>query len=146
MKRYQSRIPEVRVVRERTVSIDAAVVNEPAAVAALLGEKAETAITESMHVLALDRRNRVIALQEVAKGGPAGCAVNRADLFRLAVAVGANAIVLSHNHPSGDPTPSREDHAMTDAAREAGRVLGITVLDHVVVCSRTSFVSMGPWS
>ena len=56
-----------------------------------------------------------------------------ADLFREAVRDGCTALLLAHNHPSGDPTPSGEDVALTRRAAEAGKLLGIKVLDHIVI-------------
>ena len=58
--------------------------------------------------------------------------VHPREVFKPAILEGSSAIVLSHNHPSGDVTPSKEDHAVTEQLTEAGKLLGITVLDHVI--------------
>ena len=76
----------------------------------------------------------------VYQGGLNSLVVRLADVFRDAVARGAAAIILVHNHPSGDPTPSPEDVRMTEEAIRAGELLGIDVLDHLVVGD--SYVSL----
>lgn len=90
-------------------------------------------ITEVFCVLGLDGRNHVMMMAEVARGGAHGVSLSLCDIFRVAVAYGASEIVLAHNHPSGDPTPSRNDIAMTHRAMAAGEVLSIGVADHVII-------------
>ncbi len=84
-------------------------------------------------VLLLDGRNRVMRQSRVSQGTLNASLVHPREVFRSAVREAAAALVLVHNHPSGDPTPSREDLEITDRLVEAGGVLGIRVLDHVVI-------------
>jgi DNA repair protein RadC len=91
------------------------------------------ALTESMRVLCLDVRHRVVRDVVVAHGGRCGVGVSPCAVFAPAIAHGAGAVILAHNHPSGDATPSRGDFEMTRQIIAAGRILGIKVLDHVVV-------------
>lgn len=88
---------------------------------------------EEVWILAVDNANTLIGQACVARGGADGAALLPRDIFRPAMACGACAIVLVHNHPSGDPTPSGADVALTERARAAGRQLGIPLLDHVVI-------------
>ncbi|HVU05055.1 MAG TPA: DNA repair protein RadC [Polyangiaceae bacterium] len=88
---------------------------------------------EEVWLLALDGRNGLRGAHRIAKGGIHGCALTARDVLRPAVRDGASAIVLLHNHPSGDPTPSADDVRMTRLLAEAGTVVGVTLLDHVVV-------------
>ena len=88
---------------------------------------------ESFHVLLLDGRHRLIAEDEVSVGTLTASLVHPREVFRGAVRAAAAAIVLVHNHPSGDPSPSAEDRSVTQRLAESGRLLGIEVLDHVVV-------------
>jgi len=88
---------------------------------------------EEVWVLALDGQNGLLAAIRVAKGGLHGCALTPRDVLRPAVRDGASGIVLLHNHPSGDPTPSPEDSRMTAALAVACEVVGVELLDHVVV-------------
>jgi len=91
------------------------------------------AMHESFHVLLLDTGHRVMGHEEVTRGTLASCLVDARSIFRTAVRRAAAAVVLAHNHPSGDPTPSPEDFEVTWRLADAGRLLGIDVLDHVVV-------------
>lgn len=88
---------------------------------------------EELWLLCLDPRNGVKAEIAVARGGALGCSLTPADILRPAVRNGASAVILVHNHPSGDPTPSQEDLHMTRTLARACRIVGVTLLDHVVV-------------
>lgn len=112
------------------------------AVAALVGPRINQEVCEVLYVLHLNGQHRVIGMTEVARGGLHGISsISARDIFRAACAQGASAIICVHNHPSGDPTPSQEDIAFTVNIKEAGEVLGIPVLDHVVV-STTGYRSL----
>jgi len=88
---------------------------------------------EEIWVLCVDARTRLRSTWQVGRGGLHGCAVLPRDVLVPVVRDGAAAFVLVHNHPSGDPTPSREDVAFTQALSQAGATLSIPLLDHVVV-------------
>jgi len=83
--------------------------------------------------LALDARNRCRRELWLARGGSSACAVEPRDAFRALLAERAAATVFLHNHPSGDPTPSPQDRALTRRLVAAGDLLGVRVLDHVIV-------------
>lgn len=87
---------------------------------------------ERMLVLCMDAKNRVVAFNVAAVGGVAACAVEPRDVFRAAVVAGAVAVIVAHNHPSGDAAPSQADVEITKRLVSAGTVLGIHVLDHVI--------------
>jgi DNA repair protein RadC len=91
---------------------------------------------EELWVLALDGRHGLRAARRVASGGIHGLHVAPRDVLRVALREAASAIVLVHNHPSGDPAPSGEDVAFTHAVAHAARVVGTPLLDHVVVARR----------
>ena len=88
---------------------------------------------EEVWLLCLDGRYGLKSARRIAQGGLHGCALLTRDVLAPALRDGASAIVLVHNHPSGDPTPSPEDIAMTRAVRAAAEIVGIPLLDHVVV-------------
>jgi DNA repair protein RadC len=88
---------------------------------------------EQFGVVLLDVKYRLLRLAIVSVGGLDGSVVAPRDVFRVAAAGGAAVIALFHNHPSGDPTPSRADVEVTARLREAGRVVGIEVVDHVIL-------------
>jgi DNA repair protein RadC len=91
---------------------------------------------EQEHLVAvlLDTRNRWLRTVEVYVGSLNTSVVRIGEVFREAVRANAAAVIVAHNHPSGDPSPSPEDVAVTRALVEAGRLLDIEVLDHVIVC------------
>ncbi|MCA9519685.1 MAG: DNA repair protein RadC, partial [Myxococcales bacterium] len=88
---------------------------------------------EQLLVFALDARNRVLHRFCVARGSLLGCGFRPRDLFAPLIRLPVRAAILVHNHPSGDPTPSGDDVELTRRVVEAGRLLGIEVLDHIVV-------------
>ena len=90
---------------------------------------------EHFVVLLLDGRHRLICEYQVSQGTLTASLVHPREVFRPAVRAAAAAIVLVHNHPSGDPTPSAEDLEVTDRLASAGALLGIRVVDHVVVAA-----------
>lgn len=88
---------------------------------------------EEVWVLCLDGRNGLKSARRVAQGGLHGCALGPRDVLRPALRDGASAIVLVHNHPSGDPAASPEDVQMTRALADACETVGVALLDHVIV-------------
>ncbi len=116
------------------------VVRSPQDVARLLGDMALLE-QEHLRVLLLNTRNHVVGVPEVYKGNVNSAQVRVAEVFREAVREGCPAIVVVHNHPSGDPEPSADDVAITRQLVAAGQLLGIEVLDHVVL-ARGGYVSL----
>lgn len=93
---------------------------------------------EHFIVLLLDSRRRLIKVSPVSIGTLEMSVVHPRETFQEAIAAGAAALMVAHNHPSGDPTPSQEDVTLTRRLVEAGRILGIPVLDHLIVGSGQS--------
>lgn len=88
---------------------------------------------EVFAALFLDSRHRLIEFRELFRGTVDGAAVHPREVVREALALNAAALIVAHNHPSGDPEPSAEDRAATRRLQRAGRLLGVELLDHVVV-------------
>jgi DNA repair protein RadC len=88
---------------------------------------------EHLRVILLDTRNRVLEIVEVYQGSLNSSPVRVGELFKAAVRRNAAAIIVVHNHPSGDPTPSPDDVAVTRAIVQAGKLLDVDVLDHLVI-------------
>jgi DNA repair protein RadC len=89
--------------------------------------------TEQFRILYLDRKNVLIADEEQARGTVDHVPVYPREVVKRALELNASALILVHNHPSGDPTPSQSDIAMTAQVQDAARVLGITLHDHLIV-------------
>jgi DNA repair protein RadC len=96
---------------------------------------------EEFWMLALDVRHRVLLESCVARGSLTGVEVHPRDVFRTLIRSGAASVIFCHNHPSGDPAPSRQDLELTARLRQVGELCGIAVLDHVIVAS-DGFVSL----
>lgn len=88
---------------------------------------------ERLLVVCLDARNRVLAVRLASVGSAKFTIVDPATVFRLALRAGAAAVIAVHNHPSGDPTPSRDDQEATRVLMQVGILLRVPVLDHVVI-------------
>lgn len=105
----------------------------PADAAALVVEDLRFSETERFVVLLLNTRHEVLDKVELAHGGLASSPIHPREVFKVAVRESAAALILVHNHPSGDPTPSRADLAMTTRLCRAAGVMGIPILDHLIV-------------
>ncbi len=111
----------------------AAVIRSPADVARFVRGLVRNDGREHFVVVMLDGRHRPIGYQVVSIGTATASLVHPREVFQSAVSLGAVALVVAHNHPSGDPTPSREDREVSERLARAGEVLGIRLLDAVVV-------------
>lgn len=109
------------------------VLDHPEAVAQLLREDSRGRNVETFQVLLLNTRRRLIRIEEVSQGTLDTILVHPREVFRSAIAANAACIVLTHNHPSGDPTPSEGDIKVTRDLIRAGQLLKIEVLDHVIL-------------
>ncbi|HHW72479.1 MAG TPA: DNA repair protein RadC [Firmicutes bacterium] len=109
------------------------VVNSPADAAQLVLRELSLADKEHFMIIMLNTKNRVIAKKTVSIGHLQASLVHPREMFKEAIKRSSAALILVHNHPSGDLTPSREDITTTERLREAGAVLGIDVLDHIIV-------------
>ena len=87
---------------------------------------------EAFVVACLDTKNRVQCVVVVTVGTLDASLIHPREVFKPAIIEGSSAVILSHNHPSGDTTPSKEDHAVTNRLTEAGELQGIAVLDHII--------------
>lgn len=108
----------------------------PADVYELLGGRLRDLPHEEFHALLLNAQNRVITGVAITRGILDASLIHPREVFRPAILESAAAVILVHNHPSGDPTPSAEDRAVTRQMTEAGRSIGIRVLDHIVIADR----------
>lgn len=91
---------------------------------------------EVMVMLVLDTKHKVVGAFEVSRGSLNASIVHPREIFKRALLLNGSAIVLSHNHPSGDSTPSQEDIRITKRLVDCGELLGITVLDHIIIGDR----------
>lgn len=100
---------------------------------------------EHVYALYLNHANRIVGYTEVSIGGRACAYVSAAAVFRNAILLCADGVILAHNHPSGDPTPSEEDKNLTKRVFDAGDIIGIRLVDHLIIGDRChySFLEAG---
>jgi len=148
MKRAKLNVVKIQLVRDHTVQWghdDRYTAPQQVADAA----RAFLGGTDREHMLCLllDGKNRISSITEVSVGSLNQTIVHPREVFKPAILANSAAVILVHNHPSGDPAPSSEDISITRRLREAGEILGIKVLDHIIVGDGTdeylSFVERG---
>ena len=135
----------IREVAVRYVGRSARVapaIEKPADATAFLRRVVRDDAREHFVALYLDGRNRPVAHQVVSIGTASASLVHPREVFQPAILVGACAVIVGHNHPSGDATPSREDRAITQRLARAGSLLGIALLDSLVFTRGGDFVSL----
>ena len=114
------------------------VVSAPGEAADLLREEMRTLDREEFRVLLLNTKNALIKIAPVSRGSLNASIVEPREVFKDAIAASAASMILVHNHPSGDPTPSSEDISITKRLVKAGELLNISVLDHIILGHKTA--------
>lgn len=129
------RIPvvSIQMVREKSIPYGTRAITSPDEVYQFAREFLGDADREVVLVLCLDTKNKVVCVQQVSVGTLNQALLSPREVFKSAILANANSIIAVHNHPSGDPTPSREDERVTEKLRKAGELLGIMLYDHVVI-------------
>ena len=115
------------------IRLEAPLLDTPEAVVNLLREDNRLLQVETLQVILLNSRRRLIRLETISQGTLDTLLVHAREVFKVAIAANAAALVLAHNHPSGDPTPSEADIKVTRDLIRAGQLLKIEVLDHVIM-------------
>lgn len=121
--------------------VDRVAIQSPADAAEFVRYEMSAFEQEHLRVVHLNTRNKVLGWEDVYKGSLNASQVRVGELFRSAIRRNAAAIILAHNHPSGDPTPSPDDVSVTRVILEAGKLLDIEVLDHIIV-GQGRYISM----
>lgn len=137
----------IQMIRERQLLYDGNRLTMPEQAAAAFCSLVGNPDREYFVALLVDGKNRITALHIVSQGSLNQSIVHPRETFKSALLANAAALILCHNHPSGDLAPSREDREITRRLKEAGELLGVRVLDHVIVNTDSgesySFVNMG---
>jgi len=135
----------LRVVKERSGNYDFEdkKISSPSKARDILEEVFELSelAEEVFIIMCLDTKNKVTGLFKVSQGSLNSCIVHPREVFKRALMQNASSIILAHNHPSGDTTPSSEDISMTKRLDEAGNLLGVAVLDHIIVGANGNYRS-----
>jgi len=132
---YQYRLPKIKltVVREGYEPSPIRTISDSQKIFEFLRGYFHGHDREEMLAVILNSKHKIVGLHTVSIGSLTLSIVHPRETFKAAIVMNAAAIILAHNHPSGDPTPSAEDRTLTTRLSQAGALLGITVLDHIVV-------------
>ena len=123
-------------------SLQAKLISCPEDVVQLLQPQHDTRTQEELHVLLINTRGKLISQHIIYRGNVNSTVVRPAELLRPAILAGVPSIIISHNHPGGDPTPSSADISMTKDIHAAAILMGITLLDHIVTAPDGHHISM----
>ena len=128
-------IPEYKVmlVRDKKIETDTKFINSSDAANKILQSYLNGVDREHFVVIMLNRKNGIIGINTVSVGDLSSSIVHPREVFKPAIVAGAASIIVAHNHPSGDPAPSSDDINVTKRLKEAGYILGIGVLDHIII-------------
>ena len=136
MKRARVKVQTYRVAlkKDRVLRLAEGTANDPIKVERIAHAMLADSPVERLVAIFLGGQSQVLGVAEIATSGQvSSCTVDAAFVFKAALAANASGFVLAHNHPSGDPTPSDADVALTRKVRDLGEQLGIVLVDHVVV-------------
>lgn len=134
-------ICQVQLVREQT-RVLRAVIDDAEDAAEAIAEHLHGADREHFVILMLDAKCHLIGVHTVSIGTLTASLVGPREVFKAAILANAASIIIGHNHLSGDPTPSPEDHCVTERLRTVGDLLDIPVLDHIIVGMEGAFASV----
>ncbi|MHB1127535.1 MAG: JAB domain-containing protein [Bacillota bacterium] len=141
-KNKSVQVVRVEMVKERAITFATNRVRNPRDAAVILAEFLVGADREHLVVICLDNKNQINAINVVSVGTLNAALVHPREVFKPAILANAAAVILGHNHPSGDPEPSHEDREIAKRLDEAGRILGVDLLDSIIVGDNGAFVSM----
>lgn len=125
-------VVKMQLVKESRVLFDAKV-SSPAVVAKMIKQMTDGSDRELVYVISVDSKNKPIAIELISMGGVNSSIVDIGNIFKHALLANATGVIIAHNHPSGDVTPSLEDIRITKRIEEAGKLLNLPLLDHVIV-------------
>ena len=134
-------IVSLKMVRESSILYEQRTISSPMDAAGLFTEFLADSDREKFIVLCLNTKNQPTSLATVSIGSLNSSIIHPREIFKIALLANSAAVILSHNHPSGDPQASREDIDVTKRLVEVGKLLGIDVLDHIIVGKDKKFFS-----
>lgn len=124
---------KIKLVKESTENYNTCVIRCPENAADILKKHYEEADREIFTILMLNIKHKVIGIHDVSIGSLTASVVHPREVFKAACLANAAALIIAHNHPSGDPQPSKEDLNITRNLIEAGKLMDIPVLDHIII-------------
>ncbi len=143
MRTSKVALSRTMLVKERdlTVTAPSGVLKSARAIAELMRETAEAEAVECCWVVLLDARRKPLQVVEVSRGTLTQSLAHPREVFRAAITGNAAGLAFLHNHPSGDPSPSADDHALTRRLRECGELLAMPVVDSIILGGEGQYFS-----
>jgi len=135
-------VVNIKLVREGSLPYNTKSIRAPDSAAELLRDFIGDADREMAVEICLDTKNKPVAIHVISVGTLNSSVIHPREIFKAAILTNAASIILSHNHPSGDPTPSKEDLDVTGRLVEAGKIIGIDIMDHIIIGAGKEFVSL----
>ncbi|MBC3898531.1 DNA repair protein RadC [Acetobacterium malicum] len=135
-------VVSLKIVKESSILYDVRRLSTPSEAAGLGKRFLEDLDREQVIVCCLDNKNQPVSINVVSVGTLNSSLVHPREVFKTAILSNAASIILFHNHPSGDPEPSQEDITITTRIKDAGLILGIELLDHIIIGSNGEFRSL----
>lgn len=132
---YKKRVDivSIRMIKERSVFYETRRINSPSDSYELFRQFLDDADREEMIVCCLNTKNEPICINTAHIGSLNSSIVHPREIFKIAILANSASIIIAHNHPSGDPNPSREDISITSRIQEAGKIIGINLIDHIII-------------
>ena len=137
------KVKKVNMIKEGSLKVPNGTkrISSPKEVFKILQMYLDGADREHLVCICLNTKNHVINIETISIGSLNASIVHPREVFKIAILSNSASIILGHNHPSGDPTPSREDINISERLKECGQILGIDVLDHVII-GEDSYISL----
>ncbi len=135
-------VKDLELIREGSIDYLPRKMSSPADVVGLCRHFLDDLPEERMLVVSLDTKNQFNNVSVVSIGTLNSSLAHPREIYKVAVKSNSSSIILAHNHPSGDPSPSKEDIDITKRLREAGDILGIRLLDHIIIGENDKYISL----
>lgn len=135
-------IVKVKLVKESSILYEQRRINSPSVASNLMETFLDGLDREELIVLSLDTKNQPTTINVCSRGSINSSIVHPREVFKTAILSNAASIIIGHNHPSGDTTPSNEDLSITKRLIDAGKILGINLIDHIIIGSDGDYTSL----
>lgn len=134
---------KIKILKEKSIEYNPQMIKTTTDIVKFISEMEdiESLADESVFVICLNTKNQILAYTEIAKGNLNTCNVDMKSIFKPIILTNACKFILIHNHPSGDPTPSKVDFNITSAIKEASKIMHVEFLDHIVIGENNKFCS-----
>ena len=140
MKEIQ--IVSIKMVKEKNLEYGDTQISSPYDCFEVLKKFIGNSDREILAVLTLDTKNKITSITQASIGSLNSSIVHPREVFKTAILSNSSSIIIGHNHPSGDPKPSKEDISITTRLKECGKILGIELLDHIIVGDENNYISL----